>query len=402
MFNLFSAPKRIYLDNAAATPVHPEVVRAMQPFLTANFGNPSAIHAEGVKARLAVDDARQTVATVLGIRPEGVLFTGSGTESNNLALLGYIKQLHRTEGVPYTEMEILTTKIEHPSITELLPVVMATGVTVSYIEVDERGRLTVEALERALSPKTVLVTFAYANSEVGVVQSVHKLVRTIRQYEKKNQQKIKVHVDAAQAPLWLPCQLSRLGVDMLSLDAGKCNGPKGVGVLALWGEVPLLSITYGGGQERGLRPGTENVAGIVGMAVALKRAQAHFETRAKAVAEVRDLFIAKLQEAIPTAMLNGPVGEERLANSINISIPHFDSEYAVVYLDSKGIAASTKSACAGAGGGASTVVLAMTGDQARARSTIRFSLSEETGPEVVPKVIAALQSFMALMSPLTK
>jgi cysteine desulfurase len=327
-----------------------------------------------------------------------VLFTASGTESNNLAIVGYIKQLRREKGVSYTEMEILTTKIEHPSITELLPVLAATGVTITYIEVDEFGKISPEELRKKLSPKTVLVTFAYANSEVGVIQPVHKLVRVVRQYEKEMQQKIRVHVDAAQAPLWLPCQLPRLGVDMLSLDAGKCQGPKGVGILALFGEVPLLPIMYGGGQERALRPGTENVAGIVGAATALKRAQENHEARAKKVAAHRDAFITTLQNTFPTLVVNGPLGEERLANNINISIPGFDTEYAVVYLDSKGIAASTKSACAGAGGGASTVVLTMTGDEARARSTIRFSLAEDTPQYAAAKVAKALQSFMALMS----
>ncbi|KKT79296.1 MAG: Aminotransferase class V, partial [Parcubacteria group bacterium GW2011_GWF2_44_8] len=364
MFNLFGKKRRIYLDTAAATPVRKEVRAAMLPYLENEFGNPSAIHAEGIAARSAVESSRQKVATTLGIRPEGVLFTSGGTESNNLAILGRLKYLARKEGIAYSDMEVVTTRIEHPSILSLIPVIEATGVTVRFVEVDEEGKITVAALEKVLSPKTVLVTFAYANSEVGVVQSVSRLVRTVRQFEKTHThgRRIVVHIDAAQAPLWLPCSLTSLGVDMMSLDVGKCNGPKGVGMLVVRGNVPLLPILYGGGQEQGLRPGTENVANIVGGATALALAQADYKERAASVSKLRDSFIDLLTEALPEMLLNGPRGEDRLANNINLSLPKFDTEYAVVYLDAQGIAASTKSACAGAGGGESVVVSTMTGN----------------------------------------
>lgn len=402
MFAFWRKKKRIYLDHAAATPLASAVLKAMLPYLENSFGNASAIHGEGVAARTAIEDARQQVATTLGIRPNGVVFTSGGTESNNLAILGLLKNLCRTDGVPYSEMEVVTTKIEHPSISALIPILKATGVKIRTVAVNEEGLITVPALEAVLSPKTVLVTFAYANSEVGAVQSVSKLTRAIRKYQKEQGTKIFVHIDAAQAPLWLPCALPRLGVDMMSLDVGKCNGPKGAGILALHGTVPLLPILHGGGQEAGLRPGTENVAQVVGAATALSLAAQYHEERAVKVAKVRDRFFVLIQEMLPTALINGPLGEERIANNVNISIPGFDTEYAVIYLDSKGVAASTKSACAGAGGGESVVVFEMTKDSDRARSSLRFSLGEETTIKDITRALEILKEFQTKMYPLTK
>lgn len=394
--------KRIYLDHAAATPVLPEVKQAMLPYLSDIFANPSAIHEEGLKAKQALNVARQDIATILGIKPTGVFFTSGGTESNNLAIMGLIKRLHREEGVPYSEMEIVTTRIEHPSIMELLPILRNTGVKINFVEVDETGKITPEAIKVALTPQTVLVTFAYANSEIGIVQPVHQLVREVRRFEKELEHKIIVHIDAAQAPLWLSCRLPDLGVDLMSLDASKCGGPKGVGLLVRHREVSMLPILYGGGQEEGLRPGTENVAGAVGAAVSLKLSQANYQDRAKKVAELRDIFLKLLKEELPEASVNGPGGGERLANNINFSLLGFDTEYAVVYLDKHGIAASTKSACAGAGGGASTVVLAISGDKKRASSTIRLSLGIDTTLPDLKKVLKVLKDYIKLMSSLTQ
>jgi len=378
MNNSLKGQKRIYLDNAASTPIYKEVLETMMPFLTEEFGNPSSIHKEGVRARRAVDEARNSVARTLEIKSQGIIFTGNGTESNNLAIFGYIKYLHKAKKLAYQDMEVVTTKIEHPSIMGVTEELIDLGVTIKFVEVDERGIITIPALEAVLSEKTVLVTFAYANSEVGTVQPVLRLVRRIRKYEETMGKEIKVHLDAAQAPLWLPCAFKQLGVDTMALDAGKCNGPKGVGILATRKNFDLLPIMQGGGQENELRSGTENTAGIIGMAKALELAQLNYVERAEKVAKIRDKAIAYLQEKIPTVFINGVQGEDRLANNINFSIPNLDTEYAVIYLDTHGIACSTKSACAGAGGGESVVVKILTNDATRARSTIRFSLSEQT------------------------
>lgn len=378
MNNSLKGQKRIYLDNAASTPIYKEVLEMMMPFLTEEFGNPSSIHKEGVRARRAVDEARNSVARTLEIKSQGIIFTGNGTESNNLAIFGHIKYLHKVKKIAFQDMEVVTTKIEHPSITGVMEELIDLGVVVKFIEIDERGIITIPALEAVLSEKTVLVTFAYANSEVGTVQPVLRLVRRIRKFEEVKGKEIKVHLDAAQAPLWLPCAFKQLGVDMMTLDAGKCNGPKGVGILATRKNFDLLPIMQGGGQENGLRSGTENTAGIIGMAKALELAHLNYVERAEKVAKIRDKAIAYLQEKIPTVFINGGQGEDRLANNINFSIPNLDTEYAVIYLDTHGVACSTKSACAGAGGGESVVVKTITGDATRARSTIRFSLNEQT------------------------
>lgn len=393
--------KRIYLDNAAATPVDLKVLLKMKPYFVNHFGNPSAIHKEGQVARQVVEEARQEVAKVLGIKNNGVIFTGSGTESNNLAIVGYIEKLKAT-GKKYSEMEIVTTEIEHPSILALSPKLKQLGVKIKFVAVDEVGLITVTALEKVLSQKTVLVTFAYANSEVGTVQPVSRLARVIRNFAQKNAVTISIHLDAAQAPLWLPCAFAKLGVDSMALDSGKCSGPKGVGILASRRLSDFSPITFGGGQESGLRPGTENVVGIVGASTALALAQANYEKRSQKVSKIRDDAMAMILNRLPDAVLNGSVGQGRLANNINISLPGFDSEYAVVFLDSHGVAASTKSACAGAGSGLSHVVEVMTKDKKRASSTIRLSLGEKTTKKDLERAVNILEEFCQKMKTLTQ
>lgn len=370
--------KRLYLDYAAATPVHSEVLEAMRPYFTEWFGNASAIHAEGVAASEALESARLELARTLGVRQPEVIFTGSGTESNNLALYGHVRALREIAGRASTDIEIIATAIEHPSILEVLRDLEQQGVVVKYVPVDEAGRVDEKALLALLSPQTALVTFAYANSEIGTVQDVKRLTRCIRKFNTEHGTKIRTHLDASQAPLWLPCQVPPLGVDMMTLDAGKCEGPKGVGVLVVRGGVPLCGFVRGGGQEQALRAGTENTPLIVGAATAIVRAQKHHQENATRVAGQRDLLAAALSSSLSNVVVNGATGERRIANNLNISLPGLDTEYAVVVLDSKGVAASTKSACSGAGGGQSTVLMETTGDAARAASTIRFSLGPLT------------------------
>jgi len=369
--------KRVYLDYAAATPLSKAAFLAMKPFLTDVYANASAIHAEGVLARRAVEAARERTAHALQVRPEYVTFVSGGTESNNLAIVGTI-EAELSRGRTSGQLEVVTTSIEHPSITETMKTLEARGVTVKYVGVDDEGFVKIEELQKLLTPKTILFSVAYANSEVGVVQKVRSLKKVLTEAEKKFGTKILFHVDAAQAPLWLSCQFETIHADLLSLDAGKCNGPKGVGALAKSRRAEIAPTLFGGGQESGLRPGTENVAGIVGASVAIAEAQKDFKNRAAKVAKVRDAGIAHILKELPTAVLNGPVGDERLANNINISIPGLDTEFATVVLDKHGFAVSTKSACAGAGGGESKVVAAISSDPARSTSTLRISLSPET------------------------
>lgn len=394
MFFSKRVPKRLYADYAAATPLLPEV-KAVMRATEDLYGNPSAIHSEGKRASDVVEEARLSLARILGIRVSEVLFTGSGTEANNLAILGYIKavQAGRSATVP---LEVISTPIEHPSVEKVLQILEADGVVVHRVTVNEEGLIHAEDVVALLNKHTALVTFAYANSEVGVVQPVAKIARLVRKYNTAHGTEIKLHIDAAQAPLWLPCQLHSLGVDMLTLDAGKCNGPKGVGVLAKLSSVSLTPITYGGGQEGGVRPATENVVAIAGAAVAIQRAQEGRVRRCEQ-AEKLSTILRTTFESLPDVVCNGPeVGPMRLPNNVHISLPGFDTEYAVVYLDVHGIAVSTKSACSGAGGGRSEVVWQMTHDAARAASTIRFTLDPSTPTKDLSRVAETLEDFMAL------
>jgi cysteine desulfurase len=394
LFNKKPKVSRVYLDHAAATPLVPEVWSVMETLYKTEYGNPSAIHAEGVSGKRHIESARSMIAKVLEIPAEGVVFTSGGTESNNLAIVGWVERLYQT-GRPYTDMEIISTAIEHPATRNTLAMLQKRGVVVHEVAVDGVGRVNQEALRGLLSPRTVLVTVAYVNSEVGTVELIGALGRIVTAARGEIAPDVLFHVDAAQAPLWLPCVLPHLRVDMMSFDAGKCGGPKSAGVLAIRKGVTVSPILFGGPQERGLRPGTESVPLIVGGATALVRAQTGWRMRAIAVAAVRDAGIALINEKLPRVVLNGAMGDSRVSNNINISIPGIDSEFAVVVLDTHGVAASTKSACSSAGSGGSIVVQAITGDAARAASTIRFTLGEDTTIAHIQRAVEILEQHIA-------
>lgn len=381
--------RRIYLDHASATPLRPEVLEVMMPYLTESFGNPGSIHTEGQIAKAAVTNARAIVARTLSVQPECVTFTSGGTESNNLGIIGVVKAWYES-GVSYDQIEIITTSIEHPATGKTVEYLKGLGVVVKYAPVDEGGQIILSELQTLLTTNTLLVSVAYVNSEIGVIQDVGAISRLLAKFSKEHNSTLFLHVDAAQAPLWLPCELSRLGCDLMSLDAGKFGGPKGVGALVHQKRVTITNISYGGGQERGLRPGTESVASIVGFAVAFELAQSNWESSSDKVKSLQTYFYAQLKEKIPSAVVNGVTGENRVVNNINISIPGIDSEFAVVTLDVAGIAISTKSACSSAGGGASQVVQTITGDTARASTTLRFSLGLETTSKDIDSALTVL------------
>lgn len=387
--------KRIYLDYAAATPVRKEVLKKMKPHMYSHFGNAGAIHAEGVFAKKSIAEARERLASTLRIRPEGIVFTASGTESNNLALLGVIESLHR-KGRAYADMEVVSSAIEHASVLEVLMYLQSKGVVMRYVAVDAQGVISLPSLQECLTEKTVLVTFAYVNSEIGTIQPIRKIARTVRKFQKDTHTQIHIHSDAAQAPLWLPCALDQLACDSLTLDAGKCYGPKGIGVLAFTHGVSLIPLYFGGGQEAGYRPGTENTASIVGAVESLCIAQELYEERSVKTVALRDMFITELL-TLEGCILNGS-REDRVANNVHISIPGVDSEFAVICLDEAGIACATKSACGGAKGDGSTVVRAITGDNARSKSTIRFTLGEATTKSEIRSTVNVLRSHIAIVS----
>ena len=393
-------PATVYLDYAAATPMWPAAIASMQPYLSIDYANPSAIHGPGLLARRAVEQARQQIATRLGVQSTGVIFTSNGTESNNIFLQGIVEK-HKQAGIAYPDMTILSTRLEHAATVATLEQLEQLGVKVVWLPVDSTGRVDQIACKKALTEKVIALTIGYCNSEVGTIESVGALGRLVRVAEKHWGTRIYLHIDAAQAPLWLPCQLARLKADCAAFDAGKYGGPKGVGILVWQKHVAFAPIQYGGGQERGLRPGTENVAGIVAAATALDIAQCALalESRVAQVTAVRDYALTALQQAFPEALINGPAGEHRVANNVNISIPGLDTEYAIISLAAQGIAASTKSACSSAGGSVSAVVQAMTGDSARAQSTLRFTLGPDISRRQIDRLISALQAHVRIVRP---
>jgi len=376
---------RLYLDHAATTPLEPTARLAMLPYLDTLYGNASAIHSEGRVMRHAIEQARVDVARVLGIQPAGVLFTSGGTEGNNLAIRGVVAAGLKA-GRAYEDMEIISTAIEHPATARTLEHLATLGVRIKTVPVDTLGRIILPELSALVTDKTVLVAVSYVNSEIGTVERIGQLKRLITE---KNSTTL-LYVDAAQAPLWLPCELSRLKADIMTFDGTKCGGPTGVGVVACRKGVVLSPVTFGGGQERGLRPGTEPAAQIVGMSVALHVAQYQFAKRAERISHLRDEAIKQLEVILPQVVLNGARGEARVANNINISLPGLDSEYAVVLFDTHGIAVSTKSACSSAGGGQSVVVFAVTGDPARAASTLRITLGPDTTAADIDRLVTVL------------
>lgn len=392
-----SSSDRVYLDWAAATPLSATAETAMAPYFATQFGNPSAIHTEGQKARQAVDAARVQAARSLSVQPNQITFAGGGTEANNIALLGLLQAL-RASGRPYEEMTILTTALEHPSISEPLAYAAKVwGVTVETIPVHETGEIDLSALSELLTPKVVLVATAYVNSEIGVIQPIRELRRLVREQRATMGDPPYVLLDGAQAPLWLPCAPERIGADLVTVDFAKCCGPKGSGLVVNRTKLQLWPVVHGGGQEQGVRPGTEAVPLIVGGTTALAEAQAHWEGRQVAVRAVRDTGIDLLLQAVPGAVLNGPTGDQRVANNINISIPGIDTEYATIVLDQAGFAVSTKSACSGAGGGESTVVRAISHDAARAAATLRCTLGPDTAVTELKQLAHTLAAHVTRM-----
>ncbi len=396
MFDFLRKRKKvIHLDYASTTPVGKEVLRVMLPYFRDEWANPNAIYTAGVRAREVVEQSRERIARMLRIRASGVLFTSGGTESNNHAIMGTVEALHRM-GRAYSDMEIVTTAIEHASILEVCAELGSKGVLIQYAPLTEEGLIDMVALRALLSPKTVLVTVAYVNSEIGVVQDVKRITRIIREVNKEQGRNIRVHLDAAQAPLWLPCEMDMLGVDMLSLDSGKCYGPKGAGVLALRHGVTIAPFMHGGGQEGGLRSGTENVPLIVGCAEALVRAQGEWQTRRTYVAQLRDYMFDLVVKEIPEALVNGS-REARVANNVNVSIPGIESEFAVITLDHHGVAAGTRSACGALGATGSSVIRTLTHDESRATSTLRFTLGEETTKHDIETAVTVLKNHVVKM-----
>lgn len=376
--------KEIYLDHAATTYIDERVLAAMQPYFSGTFANPSSFHTPGMRAKEAVTASRATIAKILNAREDEIIFTSGGTESDNLAVMG-IQRAHAAKG-----RHVITSAIEHHAVLEpLLHMQKMKEIELTVLPVDKYGRVSVEDVEKALRPETVLVSIMYANNEIGTIQPIADIGRALLKWRKEHATPYPYfHSDACQAAGALALDVGTLHVDLMTLNASKIYGPKGIGILYLRRGVKIEPLIRGGGQERGIRSGTENVPGIIGLAKALELAQAEQETENARLAHLRDRLVEGLL-AIPKTRLNGHP-TERLPNSANISFLDIEGEAAVLYLDAEKIFCSTGSACASSSLDPSHVILATGLSYEGAHGSLRFTLGKQTTAEDIERVIATM------------
>ncbi|WP_283682998.1 cysteine desulfurase NifS [Parablautia sp. Marseille-Q6255] len=382
--------KIIYLDNAATTRTSPAVVEAMLPYFSENYGNASSIYSIGAKSKEAITESRETIASVLGARPEEIYFTAGGTEADNWALKA-TADAYRTKG-----NHIITSKIEHHAILHTCEFLEKHGFEVTYIDVDENGIIRLDQLEKAIRPETILISVMFANNEIGTIQPI----REIGQIAKKHG--ILFHTDAVQAFGQLPIQVDELNIDMLSSSAHKICGPKGIGFLYIRKGVKIRSFVHGGAQERRRRAGTENVPGIVGYAKAAQQAADTMEQRTQRERELRDYLIDRMLSEIPYTRLNGH-RTRRLPNNANFSFQFIEGESLLIMLDMEGICGSSGSACTSGSLDPSHVLLAIGLPHEIAHGSLRLTLGEETTKEEIDFVVEKTKQIverLRSMSPL--
>lgn len=370
--------RQVYMDHAATTPVATDVLNAMIPYFTESFGNPSSLYTVGQKNKEAITAAREKVAKVLNASPDEIYFTSGGTESDNWALKG-TAFTYRSKG-----NHIITTKIEHHAILHSAEYLAKLGYDVTYLDVDSEGRVSVEDVEKAITDKTILVSIMFANNEIGTIQPIEEIGKLCH---KKG---ILFHTDAVQAVAHVPIDVKAMNVDMLSLSAHKFYGPKGTGVMYIRKGVKLDNYIHGGGQERGRRATTENVAGIVGLGAAIERANLKMEEERRRLSELRNNLIAEIMNRIPYAKLNGALGENRLPNNVNVSLIGVEGETLIMDLDMFGISASTGSACSSGSLDPSHVLMAIGLSHEQAHGSLRLSLGESTTKEDIDYVVEKL------------
>ena len=371
----------IYLDHAATTPTAPEVRAAMEPYYNRRYGNASTPYEFGQKSREAVEAARCTIADTLHVQPTEIYFTSGGTESDNWALKSTL------EAYSSFGRHMITTKIEHHAIGNTCEYLRRRGFEVTELAVDRDGRISLEQLEHAIRPDTVLISVMCANNEIGTIQDMQAIGEIAKR------RGVLFHTDAVQAYGQLPIRVDELHIDMLSASGHKLNGPKGIGFLYINKKVKIRSFVHGGQQERGRRAGTENVPGIVGLAAAAERAFRIMEEKTKKEIELRDYFISRIQKEIPYAKLNGHP-TKRLPNNINFSFEFIEGESMLIMLDMKGICASSGSACTSGSLDPSHVLLAIGLPHEKAHGSLRLTLSEENTKEEMDLVAEELKQIV--------
>ena len=380
--------RRIYMDNAATTATRPEVLEAMLPYFTQNYGNPSSIHAFGRDARRAIENARKQVAAALNCEPREVYFTAGGSESDNWAIRC---ALQNKQG-----KHIITSTIEHHAVLHTCEFMEKQGYEVTYLPVDEFGIVSAEDVKKAIRPDTVLITIMAANNEIGTIQPIAEIGKIAKEAG------ILFHTDAVQAIGAIPVDVKEWNVDMLSLSGHKFHAPKGVGALYVRKGLRITNLIYGGAQERGLRAGTENLPGIVGLGKAIELAVAELPEYSERLSKLRDKLIDGILASIPDVQLNGH-RTQRLPGNVNVSVRYVEGEALLMRLDLAGIAASSGSACTSGSLDPSHVLLAIGLPHEIAHGSLRLSLGSDTTEEDVDYVIETLPNIvntLRAMSPL--
>jgi cysteine desulfurase len=378
----------IYLDHAATTPMRPEILEAMIPYFSERFGNPSSLHSYGQDARMAIERAREHVARAIGATPQEIIFTSGGTESDNLAICGVLRGKSGKD-------HIITSAIEHPAVLETCKFVEKLGHEVTYIPVDRDGRVHPSEVEEAVQENTRLISIMHANNEIGSIQPIAEVGAIAASHG------VHMHTDAVQSVGKIPVNVDDLNVHMLSISSHKLYGPKGVGCLYVRKGTKLTPLLFGGGHERGLRSGTENVSGIVGFGEAMRLAVEDFAENTR-IRRLRDKLIDAVLGEISHTRLNGGK-EHRLPNNINFSFSYIEGESLVLRLNAKGVAGSTGSACSSKKLEASHVLLAIGLDPVDAHGSLRFTLGRdntEADVEYVSEVLPVIVDELRQMSPL--
>jgi cysteine desulfurase len=371
----------IYLDYNATTPIDERVLSAMLPYLKEEFGNPSSIYSLAQRARRAVEEAREKLAKLLNADPKEIIFTSGGTESDNFAIKG-IAYANQDKG-----KHIITSQIEHHAVLNTCKFLEKQGFHITYLPVDRYGVVDLDALEKSITPQTILISIMFANNEVGTIQPIKKIGEIAKRHG------VYFHTDAVQAVGKIPIDVKELGIDLLSLSAHKFYGPKGVGALYVRKGVKMSSFIQGGEQERGRRGGTENVAGIVGLGKAAEIAQEEMVEEEKRVRALRDELERRLLERIPEVVLNGHP-QNRLYNTLSICVKYVEGESMLINLDREGICASSGSACTSGSLEPSHVLLAMGVPPEIAHGSLRFSLGKFNREEDVERVSEVLPSIV--------
>lgn len=369
----------IYLDHAAATPMDPRVLAAMQPFFTEQFFNPSATYLAATDVRQVLHEARATVAHWLGARPSEIIFTAGGSEANNLAIHGVMRQ--------FPGSNVVVSAMEHESVLE-----PSHNYDYREVKLQPDGRINLEDLRAQIDKNTVLVSIMYANNEVGTVQPIRevaKIVATERKARGRTGLPLYLHSDAAQAANYLDLHAARLGVDLLTINGGKIYGPKQSGMLYVKAGLNLMPLIAGGGQERGLRAGTENVPAIVGLSVALDQVQTNRRQEAERLQSLQQEFLRLLEEHIPRVIINGS-RKYRLPNNVHVTITGQDNERLLIQLDEAGILTAAGSACSASNEEPSHVLKAMGLSDTEAQASLRFTMGQSTTKEMITRTVTVL------------